>query len=144
MSGHEPAWRGGCLCGVVTFEAEGTPLWVGLCHCRSCRRATGGALVAAAAFPREKVHLAGATLAQFASSLGVQRSFCSACGTSLAYRNECWPADIHLMAGAFERPEALEPRFHIFAETRLPWLRTADDLPRYRTTPSVGALLDER
>ena len=32
--------RGHCLCGQVTFEFTGSPLWCGHCHCESCRRAT--------------------------------------------------------------------------------------------------------
>jgi hypothetical protein len=115
---------------------------VGICHCDSCRRATGGALAAAAGFARSRVKLEGATLAKYCSSAGVLRGFCRACGTSLSYENERWPDDIHLFAGAFDAPERLQPQFHIFAADRLPWLHLADGLPRFRTTPSAGEVME--
>ena len=41
-SGH---WASGhCLCGSVCFEIRGKPVWVGHCHCQSCRRNTGSAV----------------------------------------------------------------------------------------------------
>jgi hypothetical protein len=131
-----------CLCGAVGLNAAGAPLWVGLCHCRSCRRATGGVLTAAAGFPRHAVSIERGQMSYYASSPGVRRGFCSTCGTALSYENEHWPGDIHLMIGAFERPDALQPQFHIFAEERLPWLKLADGLPQYRTTPSDGRLME--
>ncbi|MEX0814786.1 MAG: GFA family protein [Dongiaceae bacterium] len=130
--------RGGCMCGNVRFEAKGNPIWIGICHCASCRRATGGALVAACGYSRDAVSIAGESLRHFVSSPGVRRGFCAGCGTSLSYENQRWPSDIHLMLGAFDEPDRLVPEFHIFAADRLPWLRLVDTLPRYRTTPSAG------
>lgn len=135
------ALSGGCACGAVRFEAGGTPDWVGICHCASCRRATGGISVAAAGYARARVRIAGRTLARFQSSPGVVRSFCAACGTSLSYESERWPDDIHLMVGSFDDPERLAPQFHIFFTERLGWQHTADALPKYRSTPSDGQLV---
>lgn len=132
---------GGCACGSVRFAASGLPDWVGICHCASCRRATGGISLAAAGFSRARVRLGGETLARFASSPGVLRSFCSTCGTSLSYESERWPEDIHLMVGAFDEPERLTPQFHIFFDDRLPWEEAVDALPKFRTTPSAGLLV---
>jgi hypothetical protein len=87
------------------------------------------------------VRIEGDSLHYFASSSGVRRGFCAACGTSLCYENERWPDDLHLMLGALEEPNGLAPQFHIFTEQRLKWLCLADPLPRYRTTPSAGELM---
>ena len=133
-------YSGRCSCGAVVVEARGLPKWVGICHCRSCRRATGGTSVAAAGFARDRVVIEGPTLAEYASSPGVARSFCSACGTSLSYRSTRWPEDIHLMVGALDEPEKLPPQFHIFFDERLTWSAPSDDLPKYRSTPSDGIL----
>jgi hypothetical protein len=132
---------GRCTCGGVAFEARGSPKWVGICHCANCRRATGGSSVAVAGFTRDSVRIAGPSLAGFASSPGVVRSFCAACGTSLSYQNARWPDDIHLMVGSFDEPQTLQPQFHIFFDERLPWVCTSDNLPRYRSTPSEGVLV---
>lgn len=134
--------RAHCLCRSVALKAEGAPSWVGLCHCESCRRATGGVLMAAAGFPRGAVSVERGQMSYYASSPGVRRGFCAKCGTALSYENERWPGDIHLMVGAFERPALLKPQFHIFAQEQIPWLKLDDGLPRYRTTPSAGQLMD--
>jgi hypothetical protein len=133
-------FSGHCTCGAVVVEARALPKWVGICHCASCRRATGATSVTAAGFPRECVYIEGPTLASIASSPGVVRSFCSACGTSLSYQNRRWPEDVHLMVGALDEPGKLRPQFHIFFDERLPWSATSDDLPKYKSTPSEGIL----
>src|SRR4051794_287298 len=105
--------RGRCLCGALRFRATGAPLFIVLCHCESCRRATGGALVAACGFPRERVAIEG-EVRYFASSPGVRRGFCPVCGASLTFESERWPGDVHLMASLFDEPENLAPTCHVF------------------------------
>ena len=41
---------GGCHCGAVRYEVEGTPQHVALCHCKDCRKSAGAPMVAWAAF----------------------------------------------------------------------------------------------
>lgn len=135
-------WTGGCLCGAVRFQAQGNPDWVAICHCGSCRRHTGGALNAAAGFPAAKVSFQGKP-SVYASSPGVERYFCPQCGTSIAYQSRQWPEDLHLFVGSFDHPQHLEPECHIHAEDGLAWLKLADQLPRFRTTPSAGDLIEE-
>jgi hypothetical protein len=138
----DPVFSGSCTCGGVAFEARGLPKWVGICHCADCRRATGGSIVAAAGFAKDRVRLEGRSLAEFSSSPGVVRSFCAACGTSLSYQNARWPDDVHLMVGAFDQLETLQPQFHIYFDERVPWASPCDDLPKYRSTPSEGVLVN--
>jgi hypothetical protein len=38
--------RGGCLCGDIRYRIAGEPLFTDLCHCRSCRLASGAPVVA--------------------------------------------------------------------------------------------------
>lgn len=135
---------GGCLCGRVRFRACGPPAWSALCHCASCRRATGGILVAACGFRRTQIDLPRDAMTFHASSPGVMRGFCPRCGTSISYENERWPGDIHIMAGCLDAQVALQPQFHIFAGERLPWLLLADAMPRFRTTPSAGDRIDSQ
>ena len=141
MSGNRTARHGRCHCGAVQFAAIGEPLFVAFCHCESCRRSTGGAVVAASGFRREDVAFAGAAPTYYTSSPGVRRGFCARCGTSLTFESTRWPDDVHLMVDNFESPESFTPQCHVFAGERMPWLRFADGLPRYRTVPSAGDLL---
>src|SRR4051812_10404391 len=111
-----PAAEGGCLCGAVRFVAEGPPKWTAYCHCRSCRRQTGAPVSAYAGFERDQVRFTGADPEVYASSEGVDRSFCGRCGSTIAYQGARWPTEIHLHVGVFDEPEPFAPKGHAFAE----------------------------
>lgn len=119
-------YEGGCLCGAVRFRAEGPAKWTAYCHCASCRRHTGAPVSAYAGFERAQVVFTEGEPAHFASSAGVVRGFCGVCGSTLSYEGERWPTELHLHIGAFDRPEALAPTDHAFAEERLSWMSIAD------------------
>jgi hypothetical protein len=125
------AGNGGCLCGAVRFQAEGPPKWVAHCHCRSCRRATGAALATYAGFAREKVTFVKGTPKSHASSPGVMRRFCGACGTPLSYEGQRWPDEIHLFVVTFDDPAGFAPQAHVNTAEQVPWLKIHDELPRY-------------
>ena len=75
------------------------------------------------------------------SSPGIKRSFCGRCGTSLTLTDERFAEDIYVSTAAFETSEsteALAPEVHIWRSERLPWVETADDLPRYTGFVSEG------
>ena len=125
--------EGGCLCGAVRYRIDAAPLWTGYCHCASCRRSTGapvtmfvGASAEATAFTKGKQAL-------FASSPGVARGFCAACGTPLTYESDRFPGEVHFYISTFDDPEPLRPAFHVFHKERISWLEIADDLPRHAT-----------
>ena len=113
---------GGCLCGAVRFDAAGPPKWTAYCHCQSCRRHTGAPVSAFAGFEREQVTVVGESFSRYASSPGVQRGFCSLCGSTLSYEGERWPSEFHIHIGAFDRPQDFPPHREAFVEERIPWL----------------------
>ncbi len=127
----EQIYDGGCLCGAVRYRAEGAPLLVEYCHCSMCRRAAGAPVVAWADFPRERFRILQGAPARYASSQGVWRSFCGACGSQLTFQRGESPPKITLTVASLDEPQALAPRHHIFAADALPWLELADALPRH-------------
>lgn len=120
------AAEGGCLCGDIRFVAEGPPKWTAYCHCQSCRRHTGAPVSAYAGFEQAQVRFTKAEPQAFRSSAGVERSFCPRCGSTVAYRGERWPTEIHLHVGAFDDPEPFAPKVHAFAEERIGWVHIAE------------------
>jgi len=134
MAGKE-LYNGRCSCGKVSFETTAAPDWIGICHCDTCRRATGGVLGGACGFPRDAVTINGKTHQHYQATAEVRRSFCSNCGSSISYQSSRWPTDIHIMIGVFDEPENLTPQFHLFIKDRLPWICLADTLVQYNTTP---------
>jgi hypothetical protein len=133
---------GRCLCGGVTFAYEGPELWRGYCHCGSCRRNTASPVTAFLGVPADKARLEGETLAVYVSSPGVRRSFCSRCGTPMAYESENEPGEIHFYAATLDAPQDYVPAFHVHVGEKLPWFEVADDLPRHRAS-STGPKIEE-
>jgi len=115
-------YDGGCLCGAVRFRAEGEPKWVLWCHCQSCRRHSGAPASVFVAFDDRSVESVQGQIARFASSPGVVRGFCAACGSTLTCSNDRWPGETHFHVGAFDEAARLAPTGELFADERLPWV----------------------
>jgi hypothetical protein len=98
---------GGCLCGVARYRLAGPPLASGTCHCRSCRRAAGAEQVTWATARAADFAWETPPPAAYASSPGVERTFCPVCGTGLTYRDEA--ATIDVQVATLDEPEAVPP-----------------------------------
>ena len=131
---NDSTTHGRCLCGKVRMRIEGEPIWVGHCHCQSCRRNTGSAVATFVAFRPAQVTYTHGERQFFASSPGVQRGFCAHCGTPLSYEAEKFPNETHLYLCTLDEPGKFIPTFHVFCEERVPWFEIADDLPRHART----------
>jgi len=135
MSDSTEQRAGGCLCGKLRYVARGAPLWVAHCHCRSCQRTSGAALVTYAGYKEEQFAFAAGAPASFHFSPGVTRRFCAACGTPLAYHSTRWPGEVHIFVCTLDAPATLAPTGHVHVAQSQPWLRLADGLPRFARTP---------
>ena len=122
---------GGCMCRAVRYRAEGNPLWVVHCHCADCRRAAGAAFATWIGYRGGQVTFESETGRQrFASSPGVVRTFCSACGTPLSFEGEKFPGELHLMAGTLDEPSSVTPTHHVWTSEAVPWALHDDGLKR--------------
>ncbi|AKJ31803.1 GFA family protein [Caldimonas brevitalea] len=115
-----PLHEGGCLCGAVRYRIEGEPLTSGLCHCASCRRASGAPAVAWLTVHRDRFDwLTGAPFS-YRSSPGVLRTFCGQCGTPLTYRR-AGEETLDVTTATLDAPQDYPPREDTWPEERLPW-----------------------
>lgn len=131
----EPKVTGGCMCGVVRYEAEGPPLCVGHCHCVSCRRHTGAPIVTFVAFKAGKVRFTQGDRSIYNSSPDVGRGFCGQCGTPLTWEgNYRGHMIIEFHISTLDDPDAYVPDRHWHFGERISWFDVSDDLPRYRNT----------
>ena len=96
--------------------------WIGHCHCDSCRRGAGAPLVTFIGHPNGHWRWTGARSATFQSSPGNFRDFCPACGSSVAYRSNRFPDEIHFHAACLDDPGDLHPDEIYRADERLPWM----------------------
>jgi hypothetical protein len=123
--------EGGCLCGAVRYRVTGPLRATSLCHCDSCRRATGGPSLAWAIFAEGDVEIIAGTLATYESSPGVERGFCARCGTSLAYRRASRPGLFDITTASLDDPEAFPPDKEIWTEERLSWVAANPGLTQH-------------
>ncbi|SRR6266542_1775525 len=85
MTGAPNPITGRCLCGGVTYSADGEPVVQAVCHCAECQRQTGSPFTVFVGVPRAAFKVEGSTIASFATTGEdhggeTQRNFCSACG----------------------------------------------------------------
>jgi hypothetical protein len=126
---------GGCMCGAVRYEVSGKPFWVGHCHCVSCRRHTGAAVVTFAGFKEDQVTFTKEERRIYNSSPGVGRAFCGQCGTPLTWEGQSEVLErgmiIEFHISTLDDPNAFIPTNHLFYPERIAWFDVADDLARY-------------
>ena len=121
MTGH-------CYCGAIKFETSGDPVNVSHCHCESCRRHTGSAMITFASFRPEDIKFTGNQPTKFTTDDTVSRGFCSRCGSPISYesgRNEY----VFLYAGIFDEPGELNPEVHMMYSEKIDWMKIEDGLP---------------
>ncbi|MCI0436456.1 MAG: GFA family protein [Gemmatimonadetes bacterium] len=129
---------GGCLCGKVRYRATGEDVARSLCHCRTCRHASGAPSVAWVVFRADDFAFVGDPPSRFSSSPGVVRTFCGNCGTPLTYQRTAQPQTIDVTTATLDTPDAFAPTKEIWLEHRLPWESVNEALEHYARS-SVGA-----
>jgi hypothetical protein len=115
----------------VRYRAAGGASNPTLCHCRSCRRASGAPLVAWVTFDRDAFHFTGAEPVRYRSSTNVVRTFCGRCGTPLTYARDDEPETIDVTTVSLDRADDLPPRDHTWTSHALAWTFGSGDLPRH-------------
>jgi len=129
----ETSHKGGCRCGAVRFEASAEPLSVGYCHCADCRRATGAPVSAFVGFPGDAARFSGDTLGVYENG-AVSRSFCTVCGSPIAYVDQRLAGHIYFMLGAMDVPANYKPTRHAYVREQLPYVHMPDGLQRFVKT----------
>jgi hypothetical protein len=123
-----------CLCGQVTWEAEGSLLSLSHCHCSRCRKQHGVAFASYAMAPAAGFRLRGEEhVGAWESSPGFARRFCRRCGSPVPGEPDRGFAFVP--AGSFHGDPGARPQLHIFVASKAPWYEIADGLPRFDTYP---------
>ncbi len=134
------AIRGGCLCGGVRYEIDGSLGEAGNCHCSMCRREHGAAFSTYADVDPSQFRwdFGEQLVALYESKPGVGWCFCRVCGSTLAASDGGKVTSITL--GTVEGDPGVRPQEHIFVGSKAPWYEIVDDLPQFDgLSPSVKA-----
>ena len=126
-------YTGSCLCGDVQFQIDGELGPIDICHCRQCRKAQGGPFATNAPVPSAALRIsAGAELlAEFESSPGHRRVFCSRCGSPILSKQDSAPNVVRVRVGTVNEPLNARPVAHFFTASKCNWWEIGDDLPRF-------------
>ena len=122
---------GGCLCGKVRYRVSERPRTSAICHCVSCRRASGAQSVAWLTFAVEGFSFVSGDPASYRSSAEVSRTFCGQCGTTLTYQHDGDLDFIDVTAASLDDPDEFPPTHHVWMEDGISWDTANDGLPRF-------------
>ena len=125
-------FNGACLCGEVAFEYQSPSLWCAHCHCTLCQRAQGAPVVTWVGVPQAQFRLAAEkSLRWYRSSTDSERGFCISCGSTLFFRSQRWPGEVHIVRTNICGDIDLEPSAHVHCESQAHWFPLSDSLPRH-------------
>lgn len=127
---EDHGFTGGCLCGSVRFGVTPPTKWCAHCHCTLCRRAHGAAFVTWVGVDADQFRLdQDATLQWYESTPGAFRGFCRTCGSTLLFRSDRWPGEMHVTRASFDAEIDRPPAGHAYYSTHVDWARVDDGLP---------------
>lgn len=117
--------RGKCLCGAVRVTAKDADPKVCACHCKMCRRWSGGPFMeiecgTKVTFNGEK------NISIFDSSAWAERGFCKQCGTHLFYRLKK-TGQHGVPVGLFDDEENLVFAHQVFIDEKPPYYEFSNE-----------------
>jgi hypothetical protein len=132
---------GGCLCGALRYEADGDPLYAGLCCCTDCQKASGSAFIPFLGVAATAIRFSGhsrPSVTKTANGGDATRNFCTACG-SMVFGGERDKSDsFTIYAGSLDDPSLFQPKVAIFASRRPPWAVIPPGLKMFDEMPPRG------
>lgn len=118
-----PDAQSDCLCGAVRFELTWPSKWVAHCHCTLCRRAHGAAFVTWIGMPQDQCRIVDDArhVQWYESTPGAERGFCSRCGSTLFFRSQRWPGELHVTLANLDGSADRAPMVHAYWDRRVAW-----------------------
>src|SRR5262245_45306664 len=123
--------EGGCLCGAIRYRVTGKSLAQLICHCRTCRRASGAPSVAWVTFRSSDFTFVTRGPASFCSSPPVTRAFLGNCGTPLTYQHQSSVDTVDVTTVTLDSPDQFVPTCEVWIEHKLAWESLDETLPHY-------------
>jgi hypothetical protein len=129
-----------CACGAIKFEFDTDPSFIANCHCKDCKKASGGEAATFFGVPDSDFTLLSGKPKSFLyvaeSGKKLERNFCPDCGARLFTSNlESFPGLVFVTLGSLDRPEDIVPHVEMFTKRRLGWAKPLD-IPQFPGMPS--------
>ena len=118
---------GRCLCGDITYEIEGDPMAVAVCHCEHCQRQSGGAFSTNMVVSPDQLTISGdiATYedrGRTGDDVYVLRRFCSTCGSPIVSVLVGRPEIVAVKVGTLDDRSDIEPVAQAWCDDKQPWV----------------------
>lgn len=128
----DKTYKGSCLCGQVTFKADGLSEQAANCHCTMCRKFHGAAFGTLVSALNLK-WLSGIPLLQdYVAANGTIRTFCKQCGSSLGFRVKGAPFEqLEIAISTFDDDIPVKVDTHIYTNNKACWHCISDQLPQH-------------
>ena len=133
------AIEGGCYCGALRYRIAAPMPRGGLCYCRACQHASGGAPNAFVLVQQSDFTDTEGKPAAFShpeKPNAVTREFCAQCGTQVSTVRPDMAGKRVVKIGTFDAPQEWPgPGFAIFTAQKAPWHVIPPDLPAFPELP---------
>ncbi|WP_409432216.1 GFA family protein [Litorimonas sp. RW-G-Af-16] len=133
-----PKLTGHCLCGQVSFEADGDIVMQGNCHCTDCQQVSGSAFATLVFVKEDAVTITGETK-RFEHGVDsgnkLTKDFCTTCGSQMFGGNVGRPGMVALKAGSINEKEHIKPQFNVYASRKLDCVILDDTIPAFDKMP---------
>ena len=134
--------EGGCLCKSIRYRVTGAPLSSIICHCNSCRKASGAPSVGWLTFNVANFEVLSGELRSFQSSPGVTRKFCGVCGSPITYENDRDPETIDVTTVSLDSPDRFPPVREVWLEDKVTWEVTNECVGQFPRSSGEGPKID--
>ncbi len=126
-------YSGSCLCGQVTFDTTGFSEQVAACHCTMCRKFHGAAFGTLVEVQGLRWNSGEDLLQEYHAANGTVRTFCSQCGSSLAFRAiGAGQNAVEIAIACFDEELPVKIDTHIYTDYKVGWYDPPDDVPNCR------------
>ena len=129
------ALAGGCACSEVRYRLTSAPMFVHCCHCKDCQRQTGSAFVLNAIIETDRIELTSGAPEPVRVPTDSGRPHdiyrCPRCKTAVWSDYGGRPKIRFVRIGTLDEPAGLPPDVHIFARSKLPWVKLDDGAPSF-------------
>ena len=132
---------GGCHCGHVTFEADGNPDFVVICHCTDCQQISGSAFATLLFVKDEDIKITGETKRfehKVDSGNTLTKDFCPTCGSQMFGGNVGRPGMTAIKAGGINEKDHIQPQFNVYVSSKAPCTILDETIPAFDKMPGIA------
>ena len=132
-------FTGSCHCGEISYTFSGEPLRQVNCHCKNCRKTSGGPYLANIFVSEDNLLIKGSPkVYQHLADSGnkMTKKFCGNCGAQMFSLGSGRPGIVIIRGGTIDNLEIIQPTLNIFVSSKIPSTPLDESLSTFEKMPS--------